>query len=140
MKSFRVLVDTNVIMDYIADREPYAAQAYDVVALCINKTISGCIAAHTILNLFYILRKELTVEDRKKAFMTLCRIFTVVGIDRAKVVSALMSEDFSDFEDCLQNECAKSFNADYVITRNKKDFVGGSIPAVKPSEFLKLMK
>ena len=135
----RILIDTNVILDYVADREPYATHAYKIIELCITKTIKGGIAAHTVMNLFYILRKELSVEERKVTLLKLCRVFTVVGIDIAKIISALENDDFHDFEDCLQDECAKDFKADYIVTRNIKDFKCGNTKAIKPDEFLAIL-
>ena len=132
----RVLVDTDVIMDYIADREPYAEHAYRIIELCIIKKITGCIAAHTVTNLFFILRKELSIQERKATLIKLCKVFTVVGIEITKITAALENDKFSDIEDCLQDECARDFHADYIITRNVKDFVGGNVMAIEPIEFL----
>ena len=67
----------------------------------------------------------------------LCNLLTVVGIDKAKIISALANDDFTDVEDCLQSECAKEFSADYIVTRNVKDFQNSEIPAISPDEFLK---
>ena len=61
----------------------------------------------------------------------------VEGIDSFKILSALDNEDFSDFEDCLQEECAVAISADYIITRNAKDFALSRVPAILPNEFLK---
>ena len=132
----RVLVDTNVIMDYIANREPYVSQAYKIIELCVMKIIDGCMSAHTVLNLFYILRKDLSVAQRKKILSQLCRVLTVINIDEVKIANALKNNSFDDIEDCLQDECARSFQADYLITRNVKDFSGGKIKAIEPVEFL----
>ena len=49
-------------------------------------------------------------------------------------------DSFTDFEDCLQDKCAKEIGADYIITCNTKDFENSEIPAVNPIEFLKLLK
>lgn len=133
-----VLVDTNVVLDYISKREPYAADAYKIVELCTRKKIDGCIAAHTITNLFFILRKELSEEKRRTTLLKMCRIFTVVNVDSSKLISALNNDKFSDLEDCLQDECANEFNSDYLITRNLKDFANSKVKAIEPSEFLRI--
>jgi len=91
----RVLVDTNVIIDYIANRSPYSEDAYRIFELCVNKKITGCIAAHTIINLFYILRKELSVDERKSVMKTMCQVFNVVGVDRTTITSALDNDDLA---------------------------------------------
>ena len=52
-----------------------------------------------------------------------------------KITSSLKNKNFKDFEDCLQMECAVSSNVDYIITRDKKDFVNSLIPCLTPEEF-----
>ena len=66
-------------------------------------------------------------------------ILDVVGIDKNKIINALSNDKFSDVEDCLQMECAKDFSADYIVTRNIKDFANSSIKPILPSDFLKLV-
>jgi len=60
----------------------------------------------------------------------------VEGIDSFKILSALSNEDFSDFEDCLQEECAFAISADYIVTRNTKDFASSRVPVIPPDKFL----
>lgn len=67
-----------------------------------------------------------------------CVIFDVEGIDKAKLLSALQNEDFSDFEDCLQMECAKAYNAEYIVTRNLSDYKTSEIQAILPRDYLEL--
>jgi len=57
-----------------------------------------------------------------------------------KIISALNNENFTDFEDCLQDECASDFNADYIVTRNISDFKDSKVKAIEPSEFLAIFK
>ena len=64
-------------------------------------------------------------------------MFTVVGIDAEKLTSALQNDDFTDFEDCLQVECAKDFEADYIVTRNIKDFHGSTVHVIEPLSLIK---
>jgi len=136
----RILFDTNVIMDFIVKREPFSDDAEKAIALCMDKGIQVCIAAHTVPNLHYILRKHLTTEQRKDVLLEICRIFTVVGIDAGKLISALENNDFTDFEDCLQVECARDFESDYIVTRNTKDFLVSAVPAIEPQEFIGMIQ
>jgi predicted nucleic acid-binding protein len=136
----RILFDTDVIMDYIQKREPFSEEAERAICFCVENKIQSCIAAHTIPNIHYILRKHLTKEQRKTTLLRICRMFYIVGIDGDKLVSALENDDFDDYEDCLQAECAKDFGADYIITRNTKDYSGSAVPAIEPPEFLKLVE
>ena len=68
--------------------------------------------------------------------MELCELLTVVGIDKAKILSALENDKCPDVENCLQAECAKAFSADYIVTRNIGDFQNSPIPAILPKDFL----
>lgn len=126
----RILIDTNVLLDYLVGREPYYSSADRLLAYCASRKAEGFIAAHSIPNIFYILRKDMPEDDRREVLLRLCRILRVEGIDQVKIISALKKKDFSDFEDCLQAECAASVQARYIVTRNIKDFAGCGIPAV----------
>ena len=117
-------------------RNPFSEDAEKIIELCMEKNVQGCIAAHTVSNLFYILRKHLTKEKRRDILLNLCKMFTVVGIDANKLEFALRNIEFNDFEDCLQVECAKDFEADFIVTRNVKDFAGSTVPVVEPSELI----
>ena len=136
----KILVDTNILIDYVAKRDPFTENARSVLLLCMEKQVDGCIAAHSVMNAFYILRKELSDAERKNFLLDMCSFLAVIGIDKSKIVSALRNESFSDVEDCLQAECAAAFSADYIVTRNIKDFVNSEIPAIMPDKFLEMFK
>ena len=104
----RVLIDTNVLADLLLGRAPYYDIANDIFTLCANKIIYGYIAAHSVPNLFYILRTSMTKEERRHVLKDICQIVQVEDIDFVKILSALNNEEFHDFEDCLQMECAKA--------------------------------
>lgn len=134
----RILVDTNVLLDYLLIREPFYEDAEKIVHACVEGTIKGCIAAHSISNMFFILRKDYNTKERREVLSSLCAIFDVEGIDKAKLLSALQNEDFSDFEDCLQMECAKAYNAEYIVTRNLSDYKTSEIQVILPRDYLEL--
>ena len=131
----KVLIDTNIIMDALTEREPFAEKSKQVIKICSEKNVDGFLAAHTITNLFYLLRHDFSVHERREILISLFDIFSVEQIDEKKLLSALKESNFPDFEDCLQVECAKAVNADYIITRNKKDFSGKEIPSIDPDAF-----
>lgn len=134
----KILVDTNVLLDYLLEREPFFEDAKQVILSCTDGKTKGCIAAHSISNMFFILRKDYNARERREILSNFCMIFDVEGIDKAKLLSGLANEDFSDFEDCLQMECAKSYGAEYIVTRNVSDYAASEIKAVLPSEYLEL--
>ena len=79
-------------------------------------------------------------ESRREVLLNLCNILKVEGIDLTKLMSALQNKSFSDLEDCLQSICAKNVKADYIITRNIKDFTNSEVPAILPEDFLNIVE
>lgn len=135
----RILIDTNILLDYLLTREPFYVDASNIVSICVDGKVKGCIAAHSISNMFFILRKDYNVKERREILINLCSIFDIEGIDKGKLISGLQNEDFSDFEDCLQMECAKVYGAEYIITRNIDDYKASEIKAILPKDYLELV-
>lgn len=136
MKNITVLIDTNIFIDVLQDRIPFTDNSQAVIGLVTQKKIKGAVAAHSITNLWYILRKTHSDEERRNYLLSLFELFDVVSIDKNRLVAALENSNFKDFEDCLQDECAYAINADYIITRNAKDFESSMVKALTPEEFL----
>ncbi len=136
MKNIRILIDTNIFLDFFCKRTSFCEPAQKIISLCKDGVLHGFVAAHSISNMFYILRKDFTDDERRELLLALCSIFTVCAIDKEKIIRALQDKSFSDFEDGLQNECALSENLDCIITRNKKDFLNSSLPVYTADEFL----
>ncbi|GHU22831.1 PIN domain-containing protein [Spirochaetia bacterium] len=131
-----ILVDTNILLDFFQDRESFRKDAIKIIQLCSTHVVTGYIAAHSITNIFYILRKDYSPDKRKVMLLDMCRTMNVIGIDQQKLIESLVDESFDDIEDYLQFEYAASIGADYIVTRNTDDFSGSTIPAILPEEFL----
>lgn len=134
-----ILVDTNILVDVLMKREPYRRDAEEILTKCASREVIGYLAAHSIPNLFYILRKAYSQEERRTFIKDLCSIFRISDLTAKKILAAAENERFSDFEDCLQEECAVEAVADYIVTRNPDDFVNSRVKVVQPGEFLKLL-
>ena len=134
-----LLIDTNVIIDYFTNREQKSAGTDVLFEYIYSGKISAYIAAHTVPTIWYVLRKTLAPEELRNLLRALFSCFTVSPVGKNELLSALDRDDFSDFEDCVQDECASSVHAQYIITRNKKDFAHSKIPALLPAEFIRLM-
>ena len=132
----KILVDTDVFLDFLQEREPHMDNAEQIITLCATKRADGYIAAHTIPNLFYIIRNSHSISERREMLSDICSFFIVSDLDGAKLIAALRDEDFHEFEDCLQDQCALSVGADYTVTRNVKDFACAGTEAVTPSRFI----
>lgn len=135
-----VLVDTNVIVDVLLKREAFMKEAQIIITKCADREITGYLAAHSIPNLFYILRKAYSKEERRVFIKNLCDIFHISDLNAEKIISAVQNDKFADFEDCLQEECAVEVMADYIITRNTDDYKNSRIKAVEPKEFIELIQ
>lgn len=132
----RVFLDTNVLIDCLADRDEFAKPACTVIEMCRNNKLIGGISSKSVLDAFHLLRKTLGTGTTRHLLRAYCRIFTIISVNSDDVIKALDNVDFTDFEDCVQSECAEKFNADYIITRNAKDFKLSKISAVDANEFL----
>lgn len=131
----KILIDNNVMIDYLAKREPFFADAREIFYLCYMKKISGYVAAHTITDGIYILR-DIPLDKRRAMFLEILNYISVIGIDYNKLLSVLNNFDFDDIEDCLQAVCAESLGLDYIVTRNGKDFTKSKVLPLTPKEFL----
>ena len=136
----KIFVDTNVLIDYLVGREPYFETADKIIQICCDKIVTGFMAAHSVPNLFFILRKDYDHQTRRIMIKSLFDILEVSGIGKNVLLTALERLNFKDFEDCLQDECAVAVNADYIVTRNINDFANSKIKAITPQEFLEIYK
>ncbi len=134
-----ILVDTNIILDVLMERKPYAESAKIIMTKCADREIIGYLAAHSIPNLFYILRKTYTIKERRRLIKNLCNVFRISDLNEKKILSAVENEEFPDFEDCLQEECAVEAMVDYIVTRNPNDYAKSRIKVVEPGEFVALL-
>lgn len=133
-----ILIDTNVIIDFLLTREPFYKAASEIIKKCADGEMTGYIAFHSIPNLWYILRK--IPEDKRREWMAdICSFLQVAGASHEEVLRAIRMKEFRDFEDCLQDKCAKNVSAKYIITRNVKDFNNSDVLAVCPEDFLKVI-
>jgi predicted nucleic acid-binding protein len=140
MRNLVLLIDTNVVLDYLTNREPYFVDAYQILQCCAEKRVRGFIAAHSVTNIFYILRKHFSPAERRKLLLELCELLEICGLEKMQIINSLSNKEFDDLEDCVQAECAKSIRADYIITRNVKDFVHSPVLAIPPEDLLRLLK
>ena len=139
MQNMAVLIDTNILLNYITNREDdYLEQSIRIVEMCAKGECIGYIAFHTLSTLWYILRKR-SDKEKRDILRDICEIFNVASASQKEILDAINKSSFVDFEDCLQDKCAKESGADYIITCNVKDFANSEIVALNPKEFLILV-
>ena len=131
----KVLIDTNVALDYMLHRQGYS-NAMAIYLLAEQNFITGYISASAITDIFYIASKELgkkiTRENIKQHLVPVLKPATVTDDH----IYQALNLDWDDFEDSVQYIVGESFSADFIITHNTQDFTSSSIPAVTPEQFL----
>ena len=135
-----LLIDTNILLNYLTNRaDPYLEQSVEIVRRCASSEFTGYIAFHTLSTLWYVLRKR-SDKVRRRNLKDICEIFTIAVTSQSEILDAIERDYFADFEDCLQNKCAKYVGADYIITCNVKDFKNSEVPAITPEDFIKMIE
>ncbi len=131
----RLLIDTNVLIDVLAEREGYWEDSSCIWKLGETNQADCYISVLSAANIVYILRKELNPEKTETVMNGLRLIFNFASLDELDLFKAA-SLRWDDFEDAIQSITASSVKADYIISRNAKDFSESEVPALSPSEFL----
>ncbi len=131
----KVLIDTNIILDVLCKRPAFYEDAAKIFKLCEVKKISGVISALSIPNIMYILRKELDADKTREILDSLMLIFSVADL-KADDLKKAADMRFKDYEDAIQSACATRIKANYIVTRNIKDFSESKVTAIKPTELL----
>jgi predicted nucleic acid-binding protein len=135
----KVLIDTDVLLDFFFDREPHSASATTILSLCEKGLLEGFITPVIISNLYYLLRKTARHEDVIKRLRELLSIIHILPMDELVVRQSLDSV-FKDLEDALQNYAAvNSELIKTIITRNIKDYRNSEIDFLTPDNFVKLI-
>ncbi len=132
-----VLIDTNLILDILQNRMPFYHSSNTVLTYCASGQIKGYIALHSISNLFYVLKNYYSTKERKRLLLGILNFLQIAEVKHDTIKNVLLRTDFPDFENCLQDECAKRVHASYIITRNAGDFSSSEIPVLTPIDFLK---
>ena len=130
-----LLIDANVILDVIANRADFVRDSAMVWKLCETERAKGYVSALTFANVAYILRKELDLEKLGEVYRKLSLIFKFTDLSVADLTRAA-GMNWKDFENAVQSATADRIHADYIITRNVRDFSGSKMTAFTPSELL----
>ena len=130
-------VDTDVIIDFLIDREPFSREAAIIFSLIEQKKLKGYTSALSYSNLYYVLRK---FSAHKRVIGKLEELSNFLGILRVDddIVKSALNSGFKDFEDAIQSFTAHEYKRiDIIITRNVKDYRNSELPVMTPETFLK---
>ena len=132
----KLLIDTNVILDAMMLREPWAGAAQDIILAIAEEKAEGYITASSVTDLYYLLHKHLKDKAQtKQALAGLLAVLTVLDVNGSDCEKAF-DVSMPDYEDALLACCGKRRKVDRIITRNMKDYEGSPVQAVTPDEFV----
>jgi len=131
----RVLFDTNIILDLLLDRAPFADDAAALWQANADGRLEGFVSAITPVNLFYIARR---LKDRATAFRAVSEVLAALSVCPVDhlVLQTALTLPFTDYEDAVQHASAIGSRLDAIVTRNIKDFTGATLSVLSPAELL----
>jgi predicted nucleic acid-binding protein len=126
-----VLVDTNVILDVLLDRQPHAEGSAAVWAAIEEGSLRGLLAGHAVTTVYYLVQKELGAAKARRIVSALLRVFGVAAVD-GRVIQAALEILSADFEDSVTAATAGLTHCDYIVTRDPKGFRASPVPYLTP--------
>lgn len=131
----KLLIDANILLDVLQDREPHVRDSSLVWKLCETNQAKGYVSVLTFANLVYVMRKELDPERIESTLQLLSLIFEFADLTDTDLMRAA-ELNWDDFEDAIQSITAERVHADYIITRNVRDFSKSRVIAFTPTELI----
>lgn len=131
----KAFIDTNIIVDLIADRKPFSKYAIEIFSKAENNKLKLYTSSHSIVTTHYLLKKYIDDKGLRTILIGLLDYLSIISVDQDTVKKALHSK-YKDYEDAIQIMCASSVEKiDCIVTRNVKDFKHCEIPVFAPDEF-----
>lgn len=135
----KALIDTCVIVDILQKRAPFYPAAMEILLAVSNKKCTGILTAKSITDIYYILRRSIHNEQEvRKLIRVLFTLFEVVDTFSIDCELAL-SSTIKDYKDAIMVETSSRVGAEYIVTRNLKDYKLSSLPVLSPEQFLEEM-
>ncbi|OHD64631.1 MAG: hypothetical protein A2096_02710 [Spirochaetes bacterium GWF1_41_5] len=134
----KIFLDSDIILDYLLDREPFSVYAEWIIQYIKDKKCEGFTTGNSYGNLFYILNDINKKKDAKSILKKLRKYINVIPTNE-KIIDQALESAFSDFEDAIQYNSALDFKIEYFITRNKKDYKNCSLNILDAREFYTLI-
>ena len=133
-----VFLDSDILLDLILERDPFYEWSLGVFLEIDKKQLSGNTSVHALLNIHYMAKKKFGEKDARAAIKMLTTKLSIIAED-STIVQQAIDSDFADFEDAVQYYAAKSAGAEFIITRNIKDYQQATIPVLTAEQFLKML-
>ena len=135
----KLFIDINIILDVALERDPHHLASQQLLTHIDKKKATGYLSAISYPTIYYIVQKG---ANRKKAITyieNLLKLVSAVEVNQ-KILERSLRIDLKDFEDSIQVACAEACQADYIITRNPRDYKDADFPFMPPAEYLASLK
>jgi len=136
----KILIDTNIVLDLLAKREPYYLDSAKIFSMADKLELKIFISSLTIAIANYILSKYTNSVEARNILRKFKLLVEVLPLDDKIIGLALVDDEFSDFEDGIQYFTAFESNLDSIVTRNLKDFRKSKLPVFTPEQFLSSLR
>ncbi|MBI2942738.1 MAG: PIN domain-containing protein [Candidatus Wallbacteria bacterium] len=133
-----VLFDVNVILDLLLKREPFAADAGELLSMAEEGSLGGFLCATGVTTIHYVARRTIGTGDSRKRLQRLLGFLHVAQVDGSIIDRALRS-GLNDFEDAVADEASAAAGVDAIVTRDVADFKGAKTRTYSPSEFIAVL-
>ncbi len=135
----KAILDTNIVLDVLLDRRPFAKAAVEIFALAEQSRINGMLCATTITTMHYLLRTAFSKQEARQLTSKLLGLFDIAAVNR-HVIERTLGSPIRDFEDAVLSEAGQLAGADCIITRNPRDFHRCPLRIFDPDEFLAISR
>lgn len=132
-------LDTNIVLDLLAERMPFYTEAAKLFSLADKKKLKLSISSLCLADAHYILSRQNPEIEVRKVLRKFKVLVNVLPLDD-KITDLALNSDFKDFEDAIQYFTALEYDQDLIITRNQHDFKESKIPVMTAGEFIKSIK
>lgn len=134
-----VFVDTNILIDLLADRPPFSKFAIEIFDLAEKKKVRLFTSSHSYATTHYLLKKHVGEKELRELLYSLLDFINLISIDIFIIKKSLLSSH-KDFEDAIQMFAANSItDMDFIVTRNLKDFKDAGITVLPPDEVIQFL-
>lgn len=131
----KIFVDTNILIDLLADRKPFSKYATELFTLAEQKKTKLFASSHSIATTHYLLKRYVDEKSLREILNNLLDFITIIPVDTDIIKKGLRSKN-RDFEDAIQILCASTAKVDFIVTRNIKDFKDSTVEVLPPDELI----
>jgi hypothetical protein len=137
-KKLVVLFDLNILLDVLQARPQFYEHSARLLACAETGIVQGWVAAHSVTTLFYLISKGQSADQARVTITNILQFLKIAPVDQMVVEQAL-NLPYRDFEDAVQMSAGLRIRADYLVTRNQKDFQPAPLPVIQPVELLAIL-